>query len=106
MARQNVMLEWKAREAGHKAGFIEGHKKGVDEGGRLAYRSIYGALLIKLHDMYGFGKQRLYKLLSEVDQRILESLEHTELIDEAWEKTGLRLNFDAPFDRIEEVEDE
>lgn len=106
MAKQNVMLEWKAREAGHKVGFQEGYARGVKEGGRLAYRSIYGALLIKLHDMYGFGKQRLYKLLSEVDQRILESLKHTELIDEAWEKTGLQLNFDAPFDRIEEVEDE
>lgn len=99
----NLVADYKARKAGYEAGYEDGYAKGVTEGGRLAYRSIYGAILVKLHDMHGFGKGRLHKLLGEVDQRILESLEHQELIDEAWEKTGLQLNFDAPFDRIEDT---
>ena len=108
-AAPGIIADYQARkqgyESGHKIGFEEGWKQGVKESGRLAYRPIYGAIMIKLHDMYGFGKQRLYNLLKATDERILESLEHQELIDEAWEKTGLELNFDAPFDRIEQ-EDE
>ena len=106
----SIMAEYGARKARYEGGFKEGYDKGwsagVKESGKLAYRSIYGALLIVLHDEFGFEKQRLYKLLSQTDQRILESLNHVELVDEAWEKTGLRLNFEAPFDRIEAVDEE
>lgn len=82
----------------------EGLQQGIREGGQLAYRSIYGALCTVLHENYGFGKKRLYEVLRQTDQKILESLNHVELIEEAWEKTGLQINFDKPFDRIEEVE--
>ena len=86
-----------------KRAYDDGYQVGQREASQMAYRSIYGAICTVLHDEFGFGKKRLYRTLSKVDQRIIESLTNLELIEEAWKKTGLQLCFDKPFDRVEEA---
>lgn len=106
----NLVSDFQARKQGYEGGYKEGYENGyrqaTHDAGRLAYRSIYGAIILSLHEQFGFGKQRLYKVLAGADQRVLEAIHHQELVDEAFEKTGLQLNFDAPFDRIEQVDEE
>jgi hypothetical protein len=106
MTPQEVLTKWSKNGITYgdvTKAYEDGKMDGAKEGGKLAYRSIYGAICVVMHDMHRFGKKRLYRLLRAVDQKVLESLTHTELIEEAWEKTGLQISFDQPFDRIEEV---
>lgn len=84
----------------------EEYKKGFDAGFRAAapatFKSIYAAVCMALHDLHGFGHDRCAKVLMAVDDHVANTLTSVELIEEAWKKTGLYLNFEEPFDRIED----
>ena len=101
----NLVSDFQARKQGYEGGFKEGYEKGykqaTHDAGRLAYRSVYGAILIAMRRNFKFGKQRLCRALNTADQLVLEAIHHQELVDAAFEETGIRLNFDAPFERFE-----
>lgn len=50
----------------------------------------------------GFGKKRLRDVLQKTDQIVLEQLTSMEAIEEVWNKIGLQLVFDDPFERVQE----
>ena len=83
----------------------ENLKRGIAEGEKMTYRTIYAAVCLALNELHGFGSKRCADVLKRADQIALESLGSGDLMDGVWERMKLRLDFDQPFDRIEEVDE-
>lgn len=83
--------------------YQKGFEAGFKAGAPMTFKSIYAAVCMALHDLHGFGHDRCAKVLMAVDEHVANSLTSQELIEEAWRKIGLYLNFDEPFDRIEDA---
>ena len=83
----------------------EEYKRGYEAGARDAmtytYKAVYAAVVLALRKLYRFGSLRASRVLTEVDHNVAHCLTTQELIDEVWEKVGLRLNFEEPANRIE-----
>ena len=80
----------------------DAYKRGYDDGVTTTYKSIYAALCLALNETMGFGKKRLRDVLQKTDQIVLEQLTSLEAIEEVWDKIGLQLVFDDPFERVQE----
>lgn len=82
------------------------YDKGSQEGRRFAedfaFRTIYAAFLITMIDHHGMGQDEAVALLREIDQQVITCVEHEEITEEAYEKTGIELNWNEPLNRIEE----
>ena len=104
-----------ARDLRHEAnrvmsiagGYEREYARGVQDGQRYAIKYVYAAVILALHNTYGFGRHRLYKVLSEAERLMNPGsgyLTKLEYIDEIFRRTGLKICWDDPFDPIEEVE--
>lgn len=84
------------------------YERGREEGFRQASMPIiqccYAGICIALHDEFGFGTERCYRALKAVDKQILWTLHHSEQAEELLKKTGLVIDFDDPFERIQKAE--
>ena len=84
------------------------YERGREEGFRQASMPIiqccYAGICIALHDEFGFGAERCYRALKAVDKQILWTLHHSEQAEELLKKTGLVIDFDDPFERIQKAE--
>ncbi len=80
------------------------YERGRTEGFKSAAINIvkccYAGIVIALHDEFGFGVRRAFRAIRAVDQKVNWALTHHELAEEALEKTGLKLNFEDPFERV------
>lgn len=83
------------------------YKQGFNDGFKAAsapmIRSVYAATALAAHELFKFGRTRCTRLLNRLDFHTVNTLTSTELIDEVYDKIGLRLRFDEPFDRVEEA---
>jgi hypothetical protein len=75
-----------------------GYGAGVD----ATLKTVYAGVCLALHDLYGFGLKRCKDVLRATENHVLQSLTSEEAIEEVFQKIGLRLAFDQPFDRIQE----
>lgn len=79
--------------------------RGLEEGFRQAGETIvkccYAGIILALHDEFGFGESRCYRAIKAVDERTIYALNHSELVDEVLEKTGLKLELDDPLERVQ-----
>lgn len=59
-----------------------------------------------MKEEFGFGAQRIYRMLTATQKYLQPGAYFTtaELIDDVLEKTGIRLDFDDPFDMVEQIE--
>jgi hypothetical protein len=96
---QNGITEKDLQEA-----YDRGMQEGFMQAGMPIIKSCYAGICIALKEQFGFGKERCYKALKAVDEKILYALNHQELTDEALEKAGIRIDFGQAFDRVEVVE--
>lgn len=83
------------------------YARGCQDGQRYAVKYVYAAVILALINTYGFGRHRLYRVLSEAERLMNPGsgyLTTLELIDEIFRRTGLQICWDDPFDPIEEVE--
>jgi len=76
--------------------------KGFKAGEEATFKTVYAAMTLALHELYGFGRERCWKVLVNADNKIIEYLTDHEIIEDVWKKLRLRINFREPFDRIEE----
>ena len=81
--------------------YEQGRKEGFWQASFPIIRACYAGICIALHEKYGFGKKRCYELLVIADEKAQMALSDQELADEALEKTGLIIDFDEPFDRVQ-----
>ena len=66
-------------------------------------RMLYAALILVMTDEYGFDHDQCVDLLTKLEDKTLLCISTQELVDEAFEKTGIRINYGSVVDRIEET---
>lgn len=86
-----------------KANYDLGYKEGFQAAAEPVVRGIYAAVCLALNDLHGFGQKRCADVLRCLDDHLTYTLTSTDLIDDVWERMGLKLEFKEPFDRIQEV---
>jgi len=83
--------------------FEKGYTRGFREAAEPVIRSCFAAVCLALNDLHKFGSRRCADVLRAVDQHMERTLTSEEIIDEVWERMGLKLDFKDPFDRIQEL---
>lgn len=80
------------------------YEKGAQEGRKFAedfaFHTIYAAFLITMIDHHGMDADEAVDLLIEIDRQTVLCVEDTDLVDEAYEKTGVQLNWEDAVERI------
>ena len=82
----------------------QGYKQGYSDGVETTFKSIYAAMCLALNELYGFGSKRCKDVLSRTDAIVTEQLTSYDAIEEVWNRMKLRISFNDPFERIQEVE--
>ena len=83
--------------------FQRGREIGFKEAAEPIIKSCYAGICIALHDEFGFGESRCFRAIKAVDEKIIWVLNHQELVEETLEKTGLTLQLDEPFERVQKA---
>lgn len=87
----------------------EVHRQGYEEGWKAAcnfcMRICYAASTLALHDLEGYGTKRNTRFLRKMDGYVTNTLTSDEVIEEAFAKGGVAINFKAPFEeeRVQEA---
>ena len=80
------------------------YEQGTQEGRKFAedfaFHTIYAAFLITMIDRHGMDADEAVDLLIEIDKQTVLCVEDTDLVDEAYEKTGVQLNWEDAVERI------
>lgn len=81
------------------------YEQGLQEGRRFTedftFHAIYAAFLITMIDHHGMDPDQAVDMLIEMDRQVILCAEDQELVDEAYEKTGIELHWDDAVGRIE-----
>ena len=80
-----------------------GYKEGFNQASPSIVKTIYAAIALAANNVYGFGRKRTKRLLKAVDDLVVDSLTSAEIVEEVWNKIGLKLDFDDPMELIKEV---
>lgn len=83
--------------------FQRGREIGFKEEAEPIIKSCYAGICIALHDEFGFGENRCFRAIKAVDEKIIWALNHQELVEETLKKTGLTLQLDEPFERVQKA---
>lgn len=83
--------------------YNKGWEEGFSQGTMTTGSVVYAAIGIALHDLFGFGHKRILRTMQAVDKHVCEDISSIDTANELLEKTGIRLNFGEPFDRVEET---
>lgn len=78
--------------------YAAGYKRGEIH----TLQMVYAALMLAANETYKFGAKRALRLLKVTDQKVLETLNSEELIRKVFERFEVKLDFDAPIDRVKE----
>ena len=81
--------------------YRRGQEDGFKQAGAVITKCCYAGICVALHDVFGFGEERCFRAIKAVDEKVLYSLNHSELVDEVLEKVGLRLELDEPVERVQ-----
>ena len=73
----------------------QGYQDGAKVGAENTMRTVYAAVALTLHEMYGFGKIRCERVLNAIDQKVIYALGSKEAIQRAWDEIGLTITFDG-----------
>ena len=83
----------------------DGYNTGWAKASPGASKTCYAAFALALHELYGFGKNRLERVLNRADNLIIEYLTTEEIIDAVYKEAGLKLNFDDGFEKFQIQDD-
>lgn len=87
----------------------EVHRQGYEEGWKVAcdfcMRICYAAATLALHDLEGYSTKRNTRFLRKMDRYVTDTLTSDEIIEDAFAKAGVAINFKAPFEeeRVQEA---
>ncbi len=84
-----------------KKEYEKGAKAGNEFGEQYSFKVIYAAFLITMIDHHGMDQDEAVKLLMEIDDQVVLCVASEDLIEEAYEKTGIALNWKDPLERIQ-----
>lgn len=67
-------------------------------------KSVYAAVILIMTEEYGFSQEQCVELLEKLEEKTLYCLDHQDILDETFEKTGIRISFRDGLDRISSTE--
>lgn len=65
--------------------------------------TVYAAVILLMVEEYGFDHDQCLNLLTKLEDKTLYCFDHKDIVNEAFDKIGIRINFNAGLDRIEEI---
>lgn len=74
--------------------FEEGYNSGFAHASPSVIKTAYAAVALAAHRQLKFGRERIKKLLREVDDIIVNTLTSEEAIEQVWDETQLHLDFE------------
>lgn len=80
--------------------FDDGFKQGFDKASPGITKTLYAAVALALHDLYGYGGTRCKRVLERVDWYVLNALTSAEAIEEVYDRMGIILDFNEGIDRV------
>ena len=86
-----------------KKEFDAGFEAGFKEASAPMVRSMYAAVLLAAHELYGFGRKRGVRLLNRIDRIITDVLTSSELMEQVYKDLGVEMCFDEPVERAREA---
>ena len=84
-------------------GYRNGHRDGYFNGTLTMRKTIYAAISLALHELHGFGEERLVRVLKLVDEKMYYCIDNQDLVDELFAKTGLELELSESVDELKEM---
>ena len=87
-------------EADVQKAYEQGTQDGRKFAEDFAFHTIYAAFLITMIDKHGMDADKAVDLLIEIDRQTVLCVEDTDLVEEAYEKTGVQLNWEDAVERI------
>ena len=91
-----VMETHAAYMSGYKTGFEDGRMEGFKQASTYTVRSLFGAMVIAAHSLYGFGQERCIRLLNRVYEVTLETLTTDEMAQRAFDEVGVEIDWTEP----------
>ena len=79
--------------------FREGFEEGYAAATTTILRTVYAAICIALSER-GMDTEAVKETLQRVDDRYCTAITHEEMLDEAFEKAGIIIDFNDPIERI------
>ena len=79
----------------------DGWKQGKEDTEQFCFHVIYAAILITICEKYGWDADKAAELLREVDHQVVTCIEDQDIVDEAFEKTGIQLSWTDPLERVQ-----
>ena len=86
-----------------KKEYDAGFQAGFNAAAEPMIKSMYAAVLLAAHDLFGFGKVRGVRLLNAVDRAITDTLTSTELMEKVYSDIGVEMDFTQPIERAREA---
>lgn len=80
--------------------YEDGLKDGRTFAEDFAFHTIYAAFLITMIDKHGMDADEAVDLLIEMDRQTVLCVEDSELVEEAYQKTGVELSWNDAIERI------
>lgn len=81
--------------------WASGREEGFRQAGETIVKCCYAGIILALHDEFGFDEDQCFKAIKAVDERTIYALNHSEMVEEVLEKTGLQLELDDPLERVQ-----
>ena len=81
-----------------------GYNQGLQRGCEFSLKDAYAASLLAANEVYRFGKKRNRRLLKAIDRIVINRMTTEDLIDEVFQRFGIRIDFSEPFERVVDVD--
>lgn len=78
----------------------EGYQLGVES----AVMQCYAAFCLALHEKFGFGRERVLRALQAADEKVIFAIDSAEMIEEVFDRFGIRMDFRDGLERVQEAE--
>ena len=84
--------------------YTDGYREGQKDGVNYSLKTCYAAFILAMRKELGFGRERCKKLIRCADEIVCNALTSEETIEQVWNEIGLHLEFEEPFERVQEAE--
>lgn len=82
--------------------YDKGHAEGFKAGTDKTLRTVYAGVVLELLDS-GNSKEEAIRFLSNLDRRLITSIDAGEDVEEVFQRTGVQLMLKEDFERVREV---
>lgn len=82
--------------------YDKGHAEGFKAGTDKTLRTVYAGVVLELLDS-GNSKEEAISFLSNLDRRLITSIDAGEDVEEVFQRTGVKLMLKEDFERVREV---